>query len=128
MTLAKEAADFIRRMKEAEPQRPRLAAQVARLMLAHAPLLARLHERECSDPSYGARDQKRADRMMTEINDAVALLNEGRPEDPSQRWEAEEQGDPRGYALMVRFPGRDVYNTFGGREAGFGVYSGRCDE
>jgi hypothetical protein len=119
MPLSKEAQAFLAKVKAAEPNRPRLAAHVARELLDYAPILDRLNERECSDPSYGGRERAKEARIMKRLQEEIALLNEGRPAD--SRWALDQNGDPRGYPLYLHFPDRQQYNTMGGRETGWGV-------
>lgn len=123
MTLSKEAAQLVAKMKEYEPARARLAAHVARELLRAAPRAQDAHERECSDPTWqGSRAESRHETRMIMLAALVERLNDGRPADPRDRWRFEENGDPRGFPFYVHFPGRKEGNSWGGPERGFGVY------
>lgn len=123
MTLSKDAAQLVAKMKAYEPARARLAAHVARELLRAAPRAQDAHERECSDSTWqGSRAESRHETRMSVLAALVERLNEGRPADPRERWQFEENGDPRGFPFYVHFPGRKEGNSWGGMERGFGVY------
>lgn len=125
---SKEGIALHARMMKVEPERPLLVSHVVGVLLLVAGPLGRLHEKECSSASYGDSDRQYASTLMTRAQNAVNLLNEGRSllcapgyAGAANDWRIEENDDPRGFPLYLHFPGRDVYNTLGGAERGFGV-------
>ncbi len=69
----------------------------------------RLQEKYCSDPTWGEKDEQEGERIRAKIRRLV-------PSDIPIRF----TGDPRGYCVRIFFPSGE-YNTWGGRESGYGV-------
>ncbi len=105
-----EQIEFVRLMAAEFPHVPhREMTDLAQELMNLARALHRLDEAACH---YGLtpRQEKRVERMeerLTEIGQQLGIS-------------IDHHGDPRGYSVYLHLPS-GTYNSFGGREVGYGV-------
>ncbi|WP_422451900.1 hypothetical protein [Endozoicomonas sp. ALC066] len=89
-------------------------------ILRYSTLIDKHNEVECSVPEFlnRKRHQELADDAVKKLTKVMARIHEENPDRPTIKVEI--NGDPRGYPLKFFFPS-ERYNSFGGREAGFGI-------
>ncbi len=76
-------------------------------LVRHSKTLQRLHERECNDAAYGEKEEMKCQRIMVKVKELLPPCIK-----------AEENGDPRGWSLILVLPDGKT-NDWGGR--GWGV-------
>ncbi len=76
-------------------------------LVRHSRTLQRLHEMACNDPEYGEKEEKKCQRIMAKVKELLP-----------DSIKAQENGDPRGWSLILVLPDGKS-NDWGGR--GWGV-------
>jgi len=79
-------------------------------MVRLAKVLHKIAEHECNGYSYKAMEGRKFNSQVTIGTIAVKY-----------GLKVDFDGDPRGYVVKIHAPKGDVYNTWGGRESGYGI-------
>lgn len=128
MSTAKDREQFVSKMRELFPDKRYEAEKAARLLLRHAKTHGRLSEMSCNGhPAQGsptlpiqtinklqgqwdAYIEKREPQIENRIRQIASELG----------LSVKFGGDPRGFTVRVFFPD-ESYNTWGGKEEGYGI-------
>lgn len=112
----KQADDLIKAMRQANVEafhenRFGLASRrLVELMVTKAKRLHRIAENHCNGREYKGMLTREAnlEKMISELAKGFGLT-------------VVFDGDPRGYVVKLHAPNKDVYNTWGGKESGYGI-------
>ena len=128
-TKARERLEFVAQLQRALPDRPaHLVVDAARLLMRHAATHGRLAVESCN--GHPAQSSPTLDaKTINRLQDAWDKRIEKSEAQAEKRITAicadlglrpDFGGDPRGYTVKVHLPNH-AYNTWGGRESGWGI-------